>query len=315
MAGCADVVSDVVVDVGGAADMRATSVADLVDRPLRRRPVGPGARRRQPLRQWWPSQPRRRQPRRPGQRRRQRPGTPLTDGAVHAVWLGHDGGGVVLNAEIGHARSRDGGATWTAPVAIHAPEHSPPRTRSCLDEPMIAAGRVPGAPPGDAVRRSSKWLRGDQALLVDPKRRLLHSVWTHTVQEGEHAIARLRHATRHLSPRESGASGRDGEEPEQGPEAAGDGARSRHASRARGERRRGDTGRLQRQGLSPRRATPRSPVSTSGPHSSGRPLPGSQVLSFRLSRARRGARPAGAGGCGSCRRRGRRGSGCRRTSR
>ncbi len=329
------------------------------------------------------------------------------DGAVHAVWLGHDGGGVNLDAEIGYARSSDGGATWTAPVAIHAPQDCPPGTRFCLDKPMIAVGPVPGAPareavrafysadaagglrmrssldggatwtapvtavegtyadvtidgggrvhvavslsdpsgagawgstenqiayavsrdgesfarpvpvsaPGESipfffvnptiavndtrgwihiayaagtpdgrwdirlassrdrgrswrrravnddptcanhsvpnlaldpasgalhvtwyenrggaghlayttckpgggcapsvrgssdmaayelVRHSSKWLGGYQALLVDPKRRVLHSVWTHTVQEGEHAIARLRHATRRLSPR------------------------------------------------------------------------------------------------------------------
>ena len=74
------------------------------------------------------------------------------DGAVHAVWLGHDGGGVDLNAEIGYARSRDGGATWTAPVAIHAPEDCPPGTRFCLDKPMIAVGPVPGAPAMEAVR-------------------------------------------------------------------------------------------------------------------------------------------------------------------
>ncbi len=74
------------------------------------------------------------------------------DGAVHAVWLGHDGGGVDLDAEIGYARSRDGGATWTEPVAIHAPEDCPPGTRFCLDKPMIAVGPVPGAPAREAVR-------------------------------------------------------------------------------------------------------------------------------------------------------------------
>ncbi|HWO21544.1 MAG TPA: sialidase family protein [Kofleriaceae bacterium] len=68
------------------------------------------------------------------------------DGAVHAVWLGHDGGGVDRNAEIGYARSTDGGATWSQPVAIHAPEDCPPDTRFCLDKPMIAAGPVPGKP-------------------------------------------------------------------------------------------------------------------------------------------------------------------------
>jgi hypothetical protein len=50
----------------------------------------------------------------------------------------------------------------------------------------------------ELVRHSSKWLGEYGSLLVDPKRKLLHSVWTHTVQEGEHAIARLFHATRKL---------------------------------------------------------------------------------------------------------------------
>jgi len=68
------------------------------------------------------------------------------DGTVHAVWLGHDGGGVDLNAEIGYARSTDGGATWTSPVAIHAAADCPPNTRFCLDKPMIATGPVPGKP-------------------------------------------------------------------------------------------------------------------------------------------------------------------------
>ncbi len=52
----------------------------------------------------------------------------------------------------------------------------------------------------ELVRHSSKWLGEYGALVVDPKRKLLHSVWTHTVQEGEHAIARLRYATRPLAP-------------------------------------------------------------------------------------------------------------------
>ena len=78
--------------------------------------------------------------------------TATRDGAVHAVWLGHDGGGVDRNAEIGYARSADGGATWTAPVAIHAPADCPPNTRFCLDKPMIAAGPVPGKPAQEALR-------------------------------------------------------------------------------------------------------------------------------------------------------------------
>jgi hypothetical protein len=78
--------------------------------------------------------------------------TTTRDGAVHAVWLGHDGGGVDRNAEIGYARSTDGGATWTAPVAIHAAADCPPDTRFCLDKPMIAAGPVPGKPAQEALR-------------------------------------------------------------------------------------------------------------------------------------------------------------------
>jgi hypothetical protein len=50
----------------------------------------------------------------------------------------------------------------------------------------------------ELARHSSKWLGEYGALIVDPKRKLLHSVWTQTVQEGEHAIARLRYATRPL---------------------------------------------------------------------------------------------------------------------
>lgn len=72
-------------------------------------------------------------------------------GALHAVWLGHNGGGRDLDAEIGYARSTDGGATWSAPIAIHAPADCPPDTAFCLDKPMIAAGPGPGG-KGDAVR-------------------------------------------------------------------------------------------------------------------------------------------------------------------
>jgi hypothetical protein len=78
--------------------------------------------------------------------------TVTRDGTLHAVWLGHDGGGVDLNAEIGYARSTDGGATWTTPVAIHEPADCPPNTPFCLDKPMIAAGPVPGAPAKEALR-------------------------------------------------------------------------------------------------------------------------------------------------------------------
>jgi hypothetical protein len=70
-----------------------------------------------------------------------------TDGAgtLHAVWLGHDGGGVDRDAEIGYARSTDHGATWTTPVAVHDPVDCPPGTAFCLDKPMVAAGPLPAA--------------------------------------------------------------------------------------------------------------------------------------------------------------------------
>ena len=78
-------------------------------------------------------------------------------GALHAVWLGHDGGGVDRNAEVGYARSSDGGATWTEPTAVHDLADCPPGATACLDKPMIAAGPQPRvgrgpAPVGDAVR-------------------------------------------------------------------------------------------------------------------------------------------------------------------
>ncbi len=72
-------------------------------------------------------------------------------GALHAVWLGHNGGGRDLDAEIGYARSTDGGATWTAPIAIHAPEDCADHRPFCLDKPMVAAGVGSGG-KGAAVR-------------------------------------------------------------------------------------------------------------------------------------------------------------------
>lgn len=78
--------------------------------------------------------------------------TATPDGTVHAVWLGHDGGGVDLNAEIGYARSSDAGATWSKPVAVHAPEDCPPNTPFCLDKPMIAGGPVPNRPNQHSLR-------------------------------------------------------------------------------------------------------------------------------------------------------------------
>jgi hypothetical protein len=50
----------------------------------------------------------------------------------------------------------------------------------------------------ELVRHSSMWLGEYASLVLDPKRKQLHAVWTHTVQEGPHAIGRLRHASRKL---------------------------------------------------------------------------------------------------------------------
>ncbi|MCE9580134.1 MAG: hypothetical protein K8W52_43865 [Deltaproteobacteria bacterium] len=72
-------------------------------------------------------------------------------GALHAVWLGHNGGGRDLDPEIGYVRSTDGGATWTAPVAVDAPEDCADHRPFCLDKPMVAAGVGSGG-KGAAVR-------------------------------------------------------------------------------------------------------------------------------------------------------------------
>jgi hypothetical protein len=50
----------------------------------------------------------------------------------------------------------------------------------------------------ELVRHSSMWLGEYDALVLDPTHRVVHAVWTHTAQEGEHPIGRLRHATRSL---------------------------------------------------------------------------------------------------------------------
>jgi hypothetical protein len=48
------------------------------------------------------------------------------------------------------------------------------------------------------VRHSSKWLGEYGALLIDGKRRLLHAVWTQTVEEKGRPIARIFHAAARL---------------------------------------------------------------------------------------------------------------------
>ncbi len=62
-------------------------------------------------------------------------------GNVHAVWLGFNGGRAPeKDMMIGYARSTDGGATWSVPVAVHAPSDCPDNAPGCLDKPMIAIG-------------------------------------------------------------------------------------------------------------------------------------------------------------------------------
>jgi len=59
------------------------------------------------------------------------------DGALHLVWLGHDGRGD-QNAVIGYATSTDG-RTWSEPRVIHdADVDCPDNAAGCLDKPMIA---------------------------------------------------------------------------------------------------------------------------------------------------------------------------------
>jgi hypothetical protein len=67
-------------------------------------------------------------------------------GALHAVWLGVVGRGA--GPEIGHAVSRDDGATWSTPVAVHDPADLPAGDAGddALDKPMIAIGPGPGGP-------------------------------------------------------------------------------------------------------------------------------------------------------------------------
>lgn len=59
-------------------------------------------------------------------------------GVLYAVWLGFDTH--ELGQEIGLARSVDRGATWSSPIAVHAPTDCSEGERDCLGKPMIAVG-------------------------------------------------------------------------------------------------------------------------------------------------------------------------------
>ncbi|MCC6213244.1 MAG: exo-alpha-sialidase [Polyangiaceae bacterium] len=76
---------------------------------------------------------------RSGKRRHFDPWLAARGGELALVWLGHDGGGRDLNAEVALATSRDGLA-WTAPRAVHdARRDCADGAPYCLDKPMVAA--------------------------------------------------------------------------------------------------------------------------------------------------------------------------------
>lgn len=63
--------------------------------------------------------------------------TAAPDGALHLVWLGHDGGRPDKRPQIGHATSRDGLA-WTPLAPAHDAAHDcPNEAPGCLDKPMV----------------------------------------------------------------------------------------------------------------------------------------------------------------------------------
>jgi hypothetical protein len=82
-------------------------------------------------------------------------------GVIHAVWLGYDGRSV--HQEIGHATSRDGGATWATAVAVHDPADCQADDGDCLDKPMIAIGPGPG---GKGERLYVLYAAGEGGLRV-----------------------------------------------------------------------------------------------------------------------------------------------------
>src|SRR6185295_7517769 len=93
------------------------------------------------------------------------------DGTLHATFFENRGGA----GHVAYASCKPAGGACGAAVRV---------------SPDMAAYEL--------VRQSSKWLGEYESLVVDPQRGVLHAVWTHTVQEGEHAIGRLRYATRKL---------------------------------------------------------------------------------------------------------------------
>jgi hypothetical protein len=94
-----------------------------------------------------------------------------TDGTLHVTFYENRGGA----GHVSYTSCKPAGGTCSAVVRA---------------SPDMAAYEL--------VRHSSKWLGEYESLVIDPKRKILHAVWTHTVQEGAHAIGRLRYATRKL---------------------------------------------------------------------------------------------------------------------
>ncbi len=70
-------------------------------------------------------------------------------GTLYAVWLGFDS--QAGRQEIALSTSRDHGASWSSPVAVHDPADCPEGTRDCIDKPMVVVGPDPTARGKDVV--------------------------------------------------------------------------------------------------------------------------------------------------------------------
>jgi hypothetical protein len=86
---------------------------------------------------------------------------------IHVTWYDSRGGG-----RLAYAVCAAGGATCG-------------RTESVSDKPFAAYSYV---------RHGATWLGEYYGLVLDPKRRILHAVWTQPVREGSQVISRILHA-------------------------------------------------------------------------------------------------------------------------